>query len=352
MGNLISDTYTFTDLANRYGNFLVPAFQILIDGQNVLGENKISVGNLQIYLSLHYASSAAFEITGAYDQKERTFLDSVKHAVSPGKTIEVQVGYLSAFETVFQGYIASASMNVSENPYLSITAMDAKRLMMDGYRERYFDDESYAGIVAAVMDEYASLCSLEENTAEGSLTKKVYQKGSDFTFLTDHISKVTDKEFLLFCGKGYFRTPKGTAAELITLEYGKSLLSFTKQSDYLDLHVVATGYDKKEQVFLIGESSAKTAKDGILTSPPSEISIYSDTDNIKDLSAIADHIAREKESKAKSGFGRCIGLPQIVPGRLLKIENTDSLMNGTYYVIEVRHRIDGQGFITEFKTEG
>ena len=51
-------------------------------------------------------------------------------------------------------------------------------------------------------------------------------------------------------------------------------------------------------------------------------------------------------------FCLIFGLPEIIPGRFLKIDRVDNLVNRKYYITRVTHRFDGSGFLTEIETEG
>ena len=59
-----------------------------------------------------------------------------------------------------------------------------------------------------------------------------------------------------------------------------------------------------------------------------------------------------EESENKKANGTCIGMPEIVPGRFLKISDVDSLINKKFYVTDVTHTINYNGFLTSFAAEG
>ena len=63
-------------------------------------------------------------------------------------------------------------------------------------------------------------------------------------------------------------------------------------------------------------------------------------------------VARAAVWKSQKAEISCIGLPEIIPGRYLKIERVDSLMNRKYYITRVTHRFDRNGFLTDIETEG
>ena len=69
-----------------------------------------------------------------------------------------------------------------------------------------------------------------------------------------------------------------------------------------------------------------------------------DSKQAKDLAQAA-----AKKAKARSMSGRCktIGLPEIVPGRYIKISNIGS--SNSYYIKSVSHSFGDGGFTTDFE---
>lgn len=351
----MSDTYKYDDLANQYGNFKVPSYKVSVGGREISPGKDILLSSMSITLSLRYASSVVIDIIGAYNKEKREFSSSVKSTLSLGKIIEVEIGYLSSLVKVFKGYICSVSMKVSKNPCISLIAMDVRKLMMDaGYKERYFDDPNYSDMAKKIMNNYLCLCSLEQKGSSNQLKEKIYQKGSDFDFITKVLAQKLDREFFVFYDKAYFRESNESAAEVITLEYGLSLMEFSKQSGYLDLNIVLVSYDNKEQKRTKKEQAVKNKdlKQPVLSTSDSEIIAGWDIRTSEEMTAISNHIVKNKKNKARTGEGTCIGLPQIIPGRYIKINKADNSINGKYYVTEVIHSIDKSGFMTKFKTEG
>ena len=58
-----------------------------------------------------------------------------------------------------------------------------------------------------------------------------------------------------------------------------------------------------------------------------------------------------RQQQAGGIFGRCLGTPELRPGRFLTISGVSSAVNGTYYIHTVRHTLDVNGFTTDFEGE-
>ena len=53
-----------------------------------------------------------------------------------------------------------------------------------------------------------------------------------------------------------------------------------------------------------------------------------------------------------SGGGECIGIPELIPGRYLKVDGGDELTNGTYFLSKVIHRVQWGQYTTAFEIKG
>ncbi|MEG0565711.1 MAG: hypothetical protein RR590_05765, partial [Hungatella sp.] len=64
---LMDDSYQFSELCKKYGNFEVPAAKLKIGGKDILEVKGITVSQIQVKLSLHASGSATFILSGGYD---------------------------------------------------------------------------------------------------------------------------------------------------------------------------------------------------------------------------------------------------------------------------------------------
>lgn len=63
----------------------------------------------------------------------------------------------------------------------------------------------------------------------------------------------------------------------------------------------------------------------------------------------ADKLKEEREKQVQGGSGSCVGLPQLVPGRSIRIAGLSSGLNGEYMLSQVNHSLGGDGFQTSLK---
>lgn len=346
--------HTYDTLVNKYGNFRVPAAKIKIAGKEVFPGGGLGITDLSVILSAGASGSVSFTVGGAYDRGTHGFKSSVKESFGMGKTVEVELGYLSATTLLFKGFIASVNMDFSAAPTLSVTAMDVSRLMMQsGNQAKYFKEKKHSEIAAAVMSPYSHLCTLEQQATTEELQEAFYQSCNDYQFMTEELGKILNREFLVVGDKAYFRQPKSVATAMITLKYGYSLLSFRRKEDYLKCQIVAVRHDRTQGTTVV-ESETVTANQTTQsgTQIPKEMLVSENAVSDAQLKALVKDAARKKKDKAQTASGSCVGLPEIVPGRFIDLTDLDSAANGKYYVTQVSHSFGSGGFFTNFEVEG
>ena len=73
---------------------------------------------------------------------------------------------------------------------------------------------------------------------------------------------------------------------------------------------------------------------------------------VRDAMRQANKAAAEELRNSIRCEGSCIGLPQIIPGRSLKLTKLDKEIDGTYRVVSVEQNIGTDGFVTQFELGG
>lgn len=356
---LMTDTYRYSELAQQYQNFMVPAYKITIGGKNIVTDCKMYPESISITLSLKSASSVSIKLTGVYDREKSSLSSAAKNVLKLGNTVMVRIGYGSSLELVFKGYIHEVSADFSDTPSISVTAMDVRRLMMDYTVDNYVHTVStYSDAFESVMKKYKKLANTKVDSTQtikegDNAIEGIIQKGSDYEFIHKVLCKVEEREFFVFADMAYYRTPKGNKSPSITLNWGEALISFRKNSLYKDTAIQVLGYSmNKDQV----TAKATAVSDSKAVKPISQTQMKTIiVPNMSDKTKAEKRAKREAEKekeKSQQGNGQCIGLPQIVPGRYITLGKLDSTIDGSYYVSQVEHSIGADGFVTSFEIGG
>lgn len=351
----MTDKYTFSQLHQQYGNFLTPAIKIIVDGKDIVSKLHLAVDDVSVDLTLEEAASCSFTVINAYDGKQRQFKSDVKDRLILGAKVEVSLGYSSSLTVIFVGFIREIAYSFQENPTMSVTAMDVRRLMMDGggtYLVHLV--KSYSAAFEEVMKRYVKLAPQKEVDTTEDQFEELTQRKNDYEFVTKHLAKMGEREFFVLAGKVYFREPQKQSEPIMTLEWGHSLLSFTRNSLYQDILVAVIGYDQDNKKALLGEATLKgdDKQKQAIPEPQATVKANPSLSDLKAVNAAAKKEAESRKQHAQGGQGTCIGLPEIVPGRYIKVKKLDGDIDNAYYITKVRHSFGSDGFSTQFETRG
>lgn len=349
----------FSALAKDYQNFLTPAMNIKIDGKDIQTTYKVGVPNATIKLSMDEAGSVDFTVVNIYDLKNSKIADDVSKNIKVGIVISVELGYGSKLKEVFKGFISSISYDFSGMPSMSVTAHDARRLMMKNVRKGYeYTETKYSEVAKKIFGAYKAVCSKQDVKITDAVVNSIKQNTSDYKFITDDIGKKGNREFFIVGDTFYFRDFSEEKETVVTLERGKGLISFNSKKTYEYKEITIYGHDVQKNEVLVAKKTVKTDGDtpALVTSDSPAGLVQDiqrpDADDADKAAQMLDYEADEELQKAHTGSGTCIGIPDIVPGKYIKIDNLDKSVNNTYYLQQVTHNFGEDGYTTEFELGG
>ncbi len=357
MPDLMSGTWDYSTLETKYGNFVVPALKIKVNGVDVVKDLGLMVPEIQVMLSLKAAGAVIIKVADLYQEKNHTFRSDVKNKFKPGTVVEVELGYLSSTQKVFKGYVAMLGAEFGEIPYLVVTLMDARRLMMSsGKKQILHDVRNYSDAARSVLGNYSKLCTSVIDATSDALEEPVSQTTNDFDFITRELIGTgrMDREFFIVAEKAYVRKPGKVRTPMMKVRLGRELASLKVDFSYLDLKVEVIGYNPKKQDRVTASETAKgfLEQSRLLSQTPVLMAVDAGADSRDKASARAAAVSREKKEKTCLGSGALVGLPELVPGRFLQVEALEAMMNHKYYITEVTHVINGENFMTYFEIGG
>lgn len=356
---LMESTYTYAGLMQTYQNFLTPACKVIIGGKNISKDYQLMLESVSIALSLTEASSVSMQVINVYDREKSKISDKAKSVFKLGNDVSVEIGYGSALKKVFVGYIYEVGVEFKDEPSLNVTAMDVRRLMMD-YDVSNFTHtaSSYSEAFQSVMSKYTKLCSTQIDKTDtikeaGKPIEGIVQQGTDFNFVTQVLCKGEEREFLVFGDTAYYRKSNSSKAPIMTLEWGNGLISFSKNTIYKNRAIEVLGYDmNKEAVVATATASSDNKAVNPVAQEQKKLLIIPDAIDKAKADKRAKKEAEKERKKSQQGNGSCVGLPELIPGRYIKVAKLDSDINGTYYIKQVQHQFGTDGFTTSFEIEG
>ena len=359
MADLMSGSYSYDDLKKKYQNFIVPLIRIKVDGTDQVEKLKLSVYSLRATLSLEGASMVIIKLAGLYDEEKHSFSSNVKNAFAIGTVVTVELGYQSTSLEIFKGFVTMRGSEFgTRTPFFVLTLMDARRLMMlTGSQYKLHTQKNYSDVFKEIMGNYSKLCSTEIDATQDELTDPISQTQDDYHFVTSDLIRKgrVDREFFILGDKAYFRTPRKAGTPITTLQYGRELLALKTDEGYRDLKIEVTGSDEDNQKSIIGNASVNKAKGqkSIISQTPEFFLADSMLNTQKEANNKAKSIADRQEWAAQTGLAITVGLPELVPGRFVKVEKLESdLCDHKYYIKTVVHEIDSEEFRTMLEMEG
>lgn len=343
----------YQTLAKKYDNFTTPVFRFWVNGKNPLAGQSFQVEDVTVSLSLDQAGSVQFTIINAFQLNTRRFVDAAKDAFHLGSIIKVDFGYGSNLKCLFLGYISEIGLDYGNMPVISITAFDLIRLLMETERnKRVYTISSYSQTLKELLDQYKEFyekIEIEQANA-GSKEEQLVQIGSDYQFIKGVLCSKAGKEFLVEAGTVYFRTPDKEKKVAVSLKWGEGLETFQerkKQCNQL-IRVYGRAENRKEQISAEVKARETDSSDRIFVLKELERNNLIGEEKVRKE---AERLAMKQTKQSNRGSGSCVGLPELLPGRILELGNLDQTTPKTCYITGVRHSIGSSGYTTQFDVE-
>jgi phage protein D len=189
---------------------------------------------------------------------------------------------------------------------------------------------------------------------------KLTQEGRTDAQFLHMLARRTGMQCAAIHGEINFMRMTANKTPIITLEYGKTLLSFKKRISLRNQvgKVKITSVDAKGQridaevssTTLSGSKSASSLDAAVKAAEIEEVDFLSVSK--EELKKLAQNIYDGMALGFLSGSGECIGIPELIPGRYISIAGVDSEDNGEYFITEVKHIFSENGYKTTFSFKG
>lgn len=350
----MAGSYTYSELAKKLNNFYAPAYEIKVGASDIVKNTSAFVTNIRVDQQLTgMAGCATFDVINIYDQKNSKFSDSMLDELSVGSTVEISLGYGSELVKVFKGYIANISADFSGGslPSIQVTCLDVIALMMETMHQiEGKEEKKHSAIVEERLKkpEYSKLVAAKERKITASTDEKmvISQKdATDYEYIS-RLARDLGYEFFVLQGNVYFREAMSAKDSIMTLNWGESMLSFSRE---LGAAAQITEITVKGRIRFTGEEVSHTVTRKDATGP--KITKFFTMENVnsaEDVKRRAESEMQLVEQRSQGGHGACVGLPIICPGRYITIGKLATGIDGTYYINSVSHNLGGGGFTTSF----
>ncbi|MDR1674390.1 MAG: hypothetical protein LBR54_02950 [Oscillospiraceae bacterium] len=364
-------------LMKKYGNFELAQAEVLINGQTVSkGKSNAFVGELSVELTSGFEASVVnLRIYGTYVQNEAKFMiDGIEKQIVLGALIQVKLGYLAGMEPVFTGFVSSVSYVYDGigQPYIGVTGMDAKGVMMSSCYVSTLTARSYGEAVTEIFKRTAyenmktariitgiSVADTSDRNPGGSNQERqaeetvVMSSESDYDFVVKAAKKF-NCDFFVDRGTVIFRKAKSNTNSLMSLAPAKGILKFNLEYSLTgmvqNIEVRSMNAGKGEVIV----SKSKYSKD--MSSSSKAKALIKDSKKVyidpsvytqEQANARAQSLLEKISHRLGHIECECIGIPEIFPGYFIDIK-VGSPADNKFYITRVTHTLRDSGeFITK-----
>ncbi len=320
-------------------------FKVFIEGEEL--SSTYQVKNITVEKEVNripFAQLAFFD----GEASTQDFELSNEELLTPGKAIEIKCGYHNDEESVFKGIIIKQSIKIRENSsVLVVECRDEAVKLTIGRKNAYFYESTDAEIIEEIIGSYG--LSAEVASTEYSHKELVQYNTSDWDFMMTR-AQANGLICMVEDGKIIIDSPDLSQAEVETVAYGASMLSFDSEMDARNQFssITTYGWNPSEQEIV----EAEAADPGLTLNGNLEVSDlaaviglenlelkHGGNYNSTSLQNWSDSVAMFQQLSKTRGRVKFQGIEPVKPGVMLKLEGVGDRFNGNVFVSAVRHEI-------------
>ncbi|HEX3034035.1 MAG TPA: hypothetical protein VHT73_02745 [Thermodesulfobacteriota bacterium] len=348
-------------------NFYAPRFEVEINNQKLVANISKQILNVTVEEKLDEGVSFRFTMNDEFDMTKQEFKWLDHPLFKEGNQVSIKMGYANQLVTMVTGGITSleSSFFSGETTTLTVGGQDLSYDYMKRVSpERTFVDKTYGDIARTIASE-AGLLSVIDDTGKFEPFVRKDGNKSYYAFLQD-LARNSDREFSMGGQTMYFVKPRDDKKEIVTLQLGKDIISFTPRINTTELvtEVEVRGHNPRDpNTPVVGRAtsgSERAQEPGRKTGSQiaeerhgavKKVITNQIVNSVEHANAIAQSELNKASDSLIEGDGQCIGIPQIRPGVNIRLERMGKKFSGKYYVKETTHTIDGSGYRTSFKVK-
>lgn len=324
------------------GQGYAPRFEIDVGGV-VIDEADGFVSELEVDTTLDGADYFSFRLNDTPDREGAAFTGLKWDEFDLDTNVEIAVGYADPLEPVFVGRVTAVRPEFPREgaPDVSVSGYGLLHAMSRGTNCRSWDDTTDSAIVRDVVNDYDLSLKIENTRLRHQ--KIIQDRESDYHFLAERADR-TGFELFTRLDTLYFRAPDYNSDPKTTLRYGDSLTSFSAElngSDQVEtVRVRHWDPGAKEEIVGTADGAGPSGSAKVVRVP---------VESTAEADRIAESIASRTAEGLVQGRGELMGSPMIRVGEVIRIDGLGGRFNTDYYVQDVTHRINSNGYSTTFE---
>lgn len=370
-------SFDYKNLLKEYNKFTSPKVVILVKNKNLAEDsNHFSISDVEIEMSAGYeAGMATFWIFDCFDKVRGEFRTSeLKPYISLGSQVTICLGYDLTVRKIFCGFIARVSFEFPDSgiPGVEVTVMDAKGIMMANNHSQQLKAKCYSDAVKEIFRKpaYSKLEQMKiitgvtvedtpdklanSSSGDAASDKTVEMVGeSDYEFVVKAAKKF-NYDFFVHGGEILFRKAKSNTEELfiITPETGVHTIQMsydiTGLTSEIEVRCLDVGKGKMISASKKNEEKISHASMAKATlSKSKKVYIDPTTASKQDAENRLDYLMEDMVYRFGTLEVELVGIPEIVPGRFVKVSGFGADLDNLFYIQSVRHCFSDAGYVTK-----
>lgn len=379
--------FVYSTLKKEYGYFQEPQVAVTVNGLSITAEpQNLGISDVEVEMSSGFeAGIATFWIFNCYDRDKREFkYTALQKYIMLGSSVQISLGYGGSLREVFRGFIAKVNFAFRRQdiPGVEITAMDAKGIMMANNYSKQLTKSYYSDAVTEILngltyqklratqiitDVKVSATPDKPGAASGGTVGVATAGGSqgasdrtiemvcesDYEFIVKAAKKF-NYEFFVHGGVVLFRKAKENQEILIELDPTTGIRSFNVEYDITGLvnNIEVRGLDVGKAKLITARKKANNKISlGAFAKPliagSKKVYIDPTTESKQDADYRAEYLLEDMSYRLGTLEAELNGLPELVPGRFIKLTGLGMGASNTFYLVTVRHILAEDGYITK-----
>jgi phage protein D len=351
-------------MSDPFGSsYYAPQFKVKIEGEDLSAEALGSITSITVTKKMGQADHFSFEVQDELKDGEFKWLGT--KSFKYGNKVNISMGYVDNTTLTLTAHIDSIvpKFNSGVMPTFTVEGKDKGYVILAEKSDyKVYNQKKDSDIVSSIATEVGLSATVDDTG--GTPPEKKEKKGgiSNLQFIQKMVEDNKGYEFFVSDGTLYFRKSKTKDEPAITLEWGKHLISFDPKMDFSAIvtEVTVKWWDEKEQKAIegkavssdevaigAGKTAAKAAKDIF----GDQVKIITDqkVESNDAAKSLAQSILQKQNKNFITGQGKTPGIPDLVPGIMIKVDKLGTWFSGKYYVESTTHTIDtGSGYQTTF----
>lgn len=351
----------FSTLYKKYDRMAAPAYTLKVGNTNLPVGDDVKL--LRAVCELTCRQKAGYLTVEAVMDSEGQNSSQWLDALQVGAVCSFSLGYGSEKTEVFCGFLYEVNWDepLTQGPLgLEAIFLDVRGQLMasacaDAGKARTLSQMIETILGQSCCTKLATSRKIEPPPNDWDLP--VQRAGLSDLELLHQAASFLCYEFYAYANTLYFGPSRPDSSPVVTFGDTTGLLRLRRRRtlEHQCAAVSVSGTDDKGERILIRQARNRDSGFGTDQISAAITNDWHQPEPTVRTMAQARYLAKARmeriQHQAGGIAGGCLGVPELRPGRFIKISGLSEISNGTYYVHTVRHTLDADGYKTDWEAE-